>query len=65
MEMRKLLRLWRSFLLPVAAIVELLLLGLCWLLAIISPRISHAVMRHTNGYLPAFGWYIGHEDGGA
>lgn len=50
---------FRSLLLPLAAIAELLILAACWVVAVFRPKRAERMMNWATSTLPSLNWYIG------
>lgn len=49
----------RLLLLVPAAVLELLMLGSCWVIAVFSPSAAESLMRFATSILPGKRWYVG------
>lgn len=49
----------RLLLLVPAAMLELLMLGSCWVIALFSPSAAENLMRFATSILPGRRWYVG------
>jgi hypothetical protein len=49
----------RMVLLPCCGIAELILLTVCWILALVAPRTSKPLIDWITKTLPSVDWYIG------
>jgi len=50
---------FRLLLLPLAAVAELMVLAVCWVLAIAQPASAKRLMVWATRKLPTLNWYIG------
>lgn len=55
------LNVWRArfLLIPLGMIAELTMLAICWLVALVKPKLAAKMTAWAISFFPTKGWYIG------